>query len=104
MIPILRDDPAVLNINFPPLDNPREFAGLEVVETGRRLTPLTVHSVADEDDKHWFDYRSMRGKKEVTPDSDIDLAYRGFITVTPLTLDIVDRARLPSFRNLLNPE
>ena len=103
LIPLLLEHPGVINVNFPPLDKPDEVEGIEVTEIGRRLLPLMVHSEQDENGRSWFDYRSLRNKKEVTPESDIDLAYRGYITVTPLTLDMSDRARITSFKKLIDP-
>ncbi len=103
LIPLLLERPGVINVNFPPLDNSDKISGIEVAEVGRRLRPLAVHSEKDEKGRLWFDYRSLRNKKDVTPESDIDLAYRGYITVTPLALDMSDRARITSFKKLIDP-
>jgi 5'-nucleotidase len=103
LVPLLLERPGVINVNFPPLDNSDKISGIEITEIGRRLRPLAVNSEKDEKGSLWFDYRSMRNKMVVTPQSDIDLAYRGYITLTPLTLDMADRARLSSFKKLIDP-
>lgn len=97
IIPQVIDNPTVLNVNFPPLDNPQTLAGIKTAMSGRRLLPLKATAETDTNGQKWFDYRSMRNKQQVTADSDIDLAYRDFITLTPLTLDMAAYAQWPLF-------
>lgn len=102
MLPLLIDNPTVLNVNFPPLDDPQALAGSKVAEIGRRLLPLMVKSEIDASGQQWFDYRSLRNKTKRSKDSDIDLAYRGFITLTPLTLEMADYTRFATLTQTLN--
>ena len=101
LIPDLIGNPGVLNVNFPPLDDPQSLRGTTVAETGRRLLPLVVNCEAGASGETWFDYRSLRNKSQVTADSDIDMAYRGYITVTPLTINLSDPKRMQTCRDVL---
>ena len=102
LIPMVLENPTVLNVNFPPLDEPSELVGYKVANIGYRLLPLQVQKEESEDGTYLFDYRSLRNKLEVSDNSDIDLAYRGNITITPLTLNMADDSALRAYTKLVN--
>ena len=101
---IALDEPGVLNVNFPPLDDVANYRGTVLAAPGIRLLPLSVKSEVDATGQCWYDYRSLRNKREVSENSDIDLAYRGHITVSPLTHTLHHDARVGKLESIMTTD
>ena len=77
----------VLNVNFPALAEGEAAAGLAVTHSGRREGPTTLEERAPEKGRRVFRIYTLREDEPNEPDCDLDLAMRGYVTVTPLSLD-----------------
>lgn len=78
----------LVNVNFPPVD-PEDVAGIKVVRQGLRdyAAPELIHGV----DPRGFDYWWMkhgRVRQTFARDTDLEAVGDGYITVTPLHLDM----------------
>ncbi|MEM7208798.1 MAG: 5'/3'-nucleotidase SurE [Pseudomonadota bacterium] len=101
-VPFVREEGGALNINFPPVDDIKDVRGYRIAPVGRRLLPIQVKSEKVADGVCEFDYRSLRNKTQLSPDGDVDLAYRGHITVTPLHAGLADDSRIAACNAHLN--
>ena len=102
LVPWLLDNPTVINVNFPPLDKASDVKAMVVAPTGRRPQPLNVIKETDGNGHYRFDYRTLRNQARPQDNSDIDLAYLGHITLTPLTLNRSDQATAHLYAQLIN--
>ena len=98
----ITDSRTVLNVNFPALADARAVAGCRVVHAGWRLGPTTLEERAEKDGDRVFYIESLREDKPNEPDCDLDQLARGFVTVTPLTLDQTNYGILRSVSDRLN--
>jgi len=86
----------VLNVNFPRLGADGEIAGTCVVPAGRRKGPVMIETHEDDGNgTSTFYYDDLRAHDPRAPHCDIDRAYAGHITITPLKLDPTHEARMP---------
>ncbi|MDX1575326.1 MAG: 5'/3'-nucleotidase SurE [Kiloniellales bacterium] len=86
----------VLNVNFPRLRADGTIAGICVVPAGRRRGPVRIADRKDDGNgTSTFIYDDLRADHPMAPDCDIDRAYAGHITITPLKLDPTHEVRLP---------
>ncbi|MBN1344185.1 MAG: 5'/3'-nucleotidase SurE [Phycisphaerae bacterium] len=85
--------PPVWNVNLPSLPSAEESLG--IVNAPMALTPLHVrYRVVEESSdarRRTYEFAGQYGDRPVPPGSDVDLAFRGHIIVTPLLLDLTDR-------------
>lgn len=89
----------VLNVNFPRLGADGTIAGTCVVPAGRRKGPVMIETHQDDGNgTATFVYDELRAHDPRAPHCDIDRAYAGHITITPLKLDPTHEARLPSLQ------
>ena len=77
----------VLNVNFPAPANGAPVAGLEVTHSGWRDGPVSIEERPAPRGRRVFHIFTIRDDAPNAPDCDLDLAQRGYVTVTPLDLD-----------------
>ena len=77
----------VLNVNFPALSNGEAEAGLAVTHSGQREGPTSIEEKPSQRGRRVFHIYTIREDQPNEPDCDLDLALRGYVTVTPLSLD-----------------
>ena len=92
----------VLNVNFPALSNGEAPVGLAVTHSGWREGPISIEERAPERGRRVFHIYTIREDEPNQPDCDIDLALRGYVTVTPLSLDQTRHEDLAGMRLHLN--
>lgn len=92
----------VLNVNFPDVD-PHHVNGRRVTRLGRRKPGGEIVAGMDPAGKpyHWIASKRIYG--DVAPDSDIQAARDGFISMSPLTFDLTDETALARARDRLEP-
>ncbi len=77
----------VLNVNFPALANGEVAAGVQVTHSGWREGPMSIEEKPSHRGRRVFHVYTIREDEPNEPDCDLDLALRGYVTVTPLSLD-----------------
>ena len=78
----------VLNVNYPAVADTAALAGLAVTHGGWRAAPTRIEERSRRNDRRVFQFATdLRAERPNEPDCDLDLAARGYVTVTPLTLD-----------------
>ena len=98
LVAALEHPEMVLNVNFPRLDATGGIAGLSEVPAGRRKGPVMVETHKGDGNGATFVYDDLRANDPVSPDCDIDRAYAGHITITPLKLDPTHEVQLRELR------
>ena len=68
--------------------------GVRVCRQGKRVMSVGLTSRIDPKGRPYFWIGGEREDRAETPGSDIDLLQSGYITVTPLNLDLTDEAVL----------
>ncbi|PZO76804.1 MAG: 5'/3'-nucleotidase SurE [Mesorhizobium amorphae] len=85
-------DPDILiNVNFPRVP-PGEVRGTRVTSQGRLAHGLEVDERRDGRGLPYYWLRFTRGESEVAAGSDVDAVRNGFVSVTPLHLDMTAHA------------
>lgn len=93
----------VLNVNFPALADGEAAAGLEVTHSGRRDGPSSIEErPSTRDGRRVFHIYTIREDAPNEPDCDLDLAHRGYVTVTPLGLDQTRYEEIAGMRTRLH--
>jgi len=77
----------VLNVNFPALVNGESAAGLVATHSGWREGPMSLEEKPAHRGRRVFHVYTIREDEPNEVDCDLDLAQRGYVTVTPLGLD-----------------
>ena len=77
----------VLNVNFPALASGEAAAGLAVTHSGWREGPTSLEERPSVNGRRAFHIYTIRDDEPNEPDCDLGLAMRGYVTVTPLSLD-----------------
>ena len=77
----------VLNVNFPARTSGEAVAGLEVTHSGWREGPTSIEERPSTRGRRVFHIYTVREDEPNEPDCDLDLTLRGYVTVTPLSLD-----------------
>lgn len=88
----------VLNVNFPALANGEALAGLEVTHSGWREGPTSIEEKPSHQGRRVFHIYTIREDEPNEADCDLDLALRGYVTVTPLELDQTRHEDLAAMR------
>lgn len=93
-------DDVFMNINFPHLPM-HEIQGVRVVAQGRLYTSSMVHAAED----HWKEPCYWLGSHQrvscQTPETDLDVLSKGYIAVTPLTVNLTHYDSLSLFQKVL---
>ena len=77
----------VLNVNFPARAEGEAVAGLEVTHSGWREGPSSIEERPSIRGRRVFHIYTIREDAPNAPGCDLHLALRGYVTVTPLSLD-----------------
>lgn len=84
----------VININFPDRD-PDDVEGVQITRQGRRdQTLLDIDARRDGRGNPYFWLAFGRKRSDPSPGTDLHAIYNGFISITPLKLDMTDTATL----------
>jgi 5'-nucleotidase len=82
----------LINVNFPGCA-PQEVAGVAVTTQGRRdMSVVSLEERRDGRQRPYFWIRYGRSRATPPPGTDLDAVYSGRISITPLQLDLTDRA------------
>ena len=92
----------VLNVNFPARANGDSVAGLAVTHSGWREGPMSIEERAPKDGRRVFHIYTIREDEPNEPDCDLALALRGYVTVTPLSLNQTRYEDLAGVRSRLH--
>ena len=89
----------IVNVNFPDVE-PDEVAGVQLVPQGRRKPGGHLVDGTDPRGDAYVWVSTEKEQAYTTPGTDEDLIERGWITVTPLGVDLTDRATMETFTGL----
>lgn len=78
--------PLLLNVNFPP----GAARGVRLTRLGRRHYQQSVEENVDPRGRHYYWIGGGECHREQSPDTDVQAARDGYISVTPLQLDLTD--------------
>lgn len=91
----------LMNINFPDC-TPGKVKGIRLCPQGKRRVGVSLSERMDPKGRQYF---WLGGDRDNTPDRpgvDIDFLHKGYITVTPLCLDLTDHSTLKRMEQDLN--
>lgn len=91
---------AVLNVNFPDFE-PDAVKGFRVTRLGRRRPGGEIMHGVDPAGHEFYWIGTKRILGDIAPDSDVQAAEDGYISMTPLTFDLTDEALLDGARKRL---
>ena len=87
-----------LNVNFPER-TAENIAGVKITSLSSRKIGDAVE-VAGQTENAWQFNIGYARRGPVEPDSDTQAVRDGFISVTPVCLDMTDKAQLPYFKTI----
>ncbi len=90
LVPLVVAQPCVINMNLPPLEDAAHLKGLMVTELGHYAMKPSIGKNASGQ----FFYPSMRNRDRTSEAGDLAYAWNGYITLTPLTLDVLDTSAI----------
>ena len=91
----------VLNVNLPVLSEGSSKASLAVVKAGYRIGPVSICERESKTGDRCFKIRDIRSDVANESGCDLDMVNRGYVVVTPLTLDQTDYNSLDALSALL---
>lgn len=83
----------LININFPSV-MPSKVKGVRVCAQGKRRVSVGLTGRKDLRGRPYYWLGGERDNTAEVPGTDVDLLHQGFITITPLTLDLTDHTTL----------
>jgi len=87
----------LININFPDCA-PGKVKGVRVCPQGKRLVSVALSERVDPKGRPYFWIGGERDNTADRADVDIDLLHKGYITVTPLGMDMTDYKTMDAIR------
>lgn len=93
-------DGVFMNINFPAVPAAK-VKGIKLAPQGKRVFSVNLHERMDPKHRRYFWIGGERNNK-ATPDSDVEFLGNGYITVTPLQLDLTHHTMLSKMQELFN--
>jgi len=87
----------LLSVNLPPVP-PHEVRGVKVTTLGRRRYPESITRAKDPSGKEYFWIGGGQSEWRGSPDSDFQAIEDGYVSVTPLHLDLTNYSLLESIR------
>lgn len=91
----------LININFPNCP-PDKVKGVKVSPQGKRLVNVALSERVDPKGRPYFWLGGERNNDSDNPESDIAMLEAGYITVTPITLDLTDYKTMEKVRRALD--
>ncbi len=91
-----RDPRVILNVNFPV----GEFAGVRITQLGRRIYAEGVIERIDPRGRKYYWIGGEPPIWEKTEGTDFDAVRKGFVSITPLHLDLTHHESIPHLRHL----
>jgi 5'-nucleotidase len=89
-----------ININFPDCP-PGKVKGMRICPQGKRLVNVALSERVDPKGRPYYWIGGERNDQADRPDVDIELLKKGYITVTPLCLDLTDYKTIDNLRAVL---
>lgn len=83
----------LFNVNFPPLP-PEKVAGIRLCRQGKRVAGIELVEGEDPAGRHYLWVGNFRSDEALEPDTDLAATDSGSVSVTPLHLDLTDKAVL----------
>lgn len=93
---------SLININFPDC-LPGRVKGVRVCPQGKRLVNVALSERVDPKGRPYYWIGGERNDKADRPDVDIELLNKGYITVTPIGMDLTDFKTLSQLKGALQP-
>nr|MBL8410752.1 5'/3'-nucleotidase SurE [Dechloromonas sp.] len=90
-------DPVLLNVNVPDIPN-AELRGMEVTRLGRRHKAEAVVKMVSPRNETVYWVGAAGAAADAGPGTDFNAVERGFVSVTPLQIDLTHTAQLPVVR------
>lgn len=90
----------LININFPQC-LPKKVKGVRVCPQGKRLVNVALSGRVDPKGRPYYWIGGERNDKTDRDDVDIELLNKGYITVTPVGMDLTDYKTLDALRTIL---
>jgi len=90
-------DPVLLNVNVPDIPN-SELRGMEVTRLGRRHKAEAVVKMVSPRNETVYWVGAAGAAADAGPGTDFNAVERGFVSVTPLQIDLTHTAQLPVVR------
>jgi 5'-nucleotidase len=92
----------LMNVNFPNLPPATEAKGIRMATQGRRAGGKQLHERFDNMGRpyYWVNWGDENG--QVPAESDLALVAEGYVTITPIRMDLTDHALLATMRNVLD--
>jgi 5'-nucleotidase len=90
-------DPVLLNVNVPDIPN-TELQGMEVTRLGRRHKAEPVVKMVSPRNETVYWVGAAGAAADAGPGTDFNAVERGFVSVTPLQIDLTHTAQLPIVR------
>lgn len=90
-------DPVLLNVNVPDIPN-AELRGMEVTRLGRRHKAEAVVKMVSPRNETVYWVGAAGAAADAGPGTDFNAVERGFVSVTPLQIDLTHTAQLPAVR------
>lgn len=90
----------LINANFPDVD-PSEISGIVIVRQGKRKIGDHLEERIDPRGRPYIWIGNQRSEDRNEPGTDIEAAYRGAITLTPLCVDLTHIQTMETLRKLL---
>lgn len=91
-------DPVLLNVNVPDIPN-AELRGMEVTRLGRRHKAEAVVKMVSPRNETVYWVGAAGAAADAGPGTDFNAVERGFVSVTPLQIDLTHTAQLPAVRH-----
>ena len=93
--------PVLLNVNVPDIPH-AELKGIEVTRLGRRHKAEPVVRMISPRNETVYWVGAAGAAADAGPGTDFNAVERGFVSVTPLQIDLTHAAQLPAIRNWMN--
>lgn len=92
----------LININFPECPAGK-VKGMRVCSQGKRLVNVALSERVDPKGRPYFWIGGERNDKADRPDVDIELLNKGYITVTPISMDLTDYKTMSQLKASMQP-
>lgn len=95
------EDNVLINMNFPNCP-PDKLKGVQVCPQGKRIMNINLSERTDPKGRPYFWLGGERDNTPEKPDVDIDYLQNGYITITPICMDLTDYKSLEKIRSIFN--